>query len=78
MEHTYTVTKLNLVEEDSRRVLTLAKLLTDYPYSVAEKEGAGKVRVIALCVNERDAQLLRDALTMLELGAKPIKFTNVI
>ena len=78
MEHTYTVAKLNLIEEDSRITLTLAKLLTDYPYIVAEGRGQGKVRAIALCVNKRDAHLLRDALTMLEMGEKPVEFTNPI
>ncbi len=78
MEHTYRVHQLNITESDARVVLTIAKLLKDYPYTVAEDEEAGKIRIIALCVNERDACLLRDALTMIELGAKPIKFTNVI
>ncbi|KKK85435.1 hypothetical protein LCGC14_2773350 [marine sediment metagenome] len=66
MEHTFTVHQLDVVESDLHVTITLGKLLNDYPYTVAEDEVIGKIRVIALCVNERDAHLLRDALTMLD------------
>ena len=78
MEHTHTVHQLDVVESDLHVTITLGKLLKDYPYTVAEDEVIGKIRVIALCVNERDAHLLRNALTMLEMGEKTVEFTNPI